>query len=105
MLAKRAGNALWTAIDRDERAAGRIVVWVEADAEVSTAMIRSLFHGDPRTALEQSVEHVGAVGREKAGAVEGLGGERDDHVDQDEHQRREEGGHARVCASRPWTPR
>src|SRR3954452_12475097 len=34
--AKRDGSALKAAIDRLVRAVGRIVVWVEADAEVST---------------------------------------------------------------------
>ena len=38
-------------MDSDERAAGRIVVCVEADADVSTAMMSSLFQGDPSTAL------------------------------------------------------
>ncbi len=34
MRAKRVGMALYAAIDRAVRAVGRIVVWVEADAEV-----------------------------------------------------------------------
>src|SRR6478609_112221 len=38
ILAKRAGAALNTAIDRLVRAVGRMVVWVEAEAEVSTVM-------------------------------------------------------------------
>src|SRR5690349_12948965 len=37
------------AIERVVLAVGRIVVCVEADAEVSTAMISSLSHGDPKT--------------------------------------------------------
>src|ERR1700722_10768502 len=51
MSANRFGNALCTAIDSAERAAGKMVVWVEDDAEVSTQMIRSLFHGEPSTAV------------------------------------------------------
>src|SRR5579862_6704849 len=49
MSAKRLGNALCTAIDNEDRAAGRMVVWVEDDAEVSTQMMSSLFQGEPRT--------------------------------------------------------
>src|SRR3954453_9593285 len=37
------------AIDRVVRAVGRIVVWVDAEAEVSTAMIRILSRGEPKT--------------------------------------------------------
>jgi hypothetical protein len=51
MFANRFGMAPWAAIESDVRAVGRIVVWVEADADVSTAMIRSLFHGVPSTSL------------------------------------------------------
>ncbi len=51
MSAKRLGNALCTAIDSDERAAGRMVVWVDDEAEVSTQRINNLFHGDPNTAV------------------------------------------------------
>src|ERR1700709_2632109 len=36
IFANRAGAALNTAIDRVVRAVGRMVVWVEAEAEVST---------------------------------------------------------------------
>src|SRR5580704_3972300 len=49
MSAKRLGNALCTAIDNEDRAAGRMVVWVEDDAEVSTQMRSSLSQGVPRT--------------------------------------------------------
>ena len=41
--------APWAAIESDVRAVGRIVVWVEAEADVSTAMMRSLSHGEPST--------------------------------------------------------
>ena len=69
-------TAFQCAIESVVRAVGRIVVCVEADAEVSTAMISSLF--------KRAAEHPGAervedvflvrfVGQE-ADAVEGLGG-------------------------------
>src|SRR3954447_17019844 len=48
---KIAGIAFWRAIDRLVRAVGRIVVWVEADADVSTAMISSLSSPEPSTPL------------------------------------------------------
>ena len=50
MSANFLGKALCTAMDSEERAAGRMVVWVDDEAEVSTQMMRSLFHGDPKTA-------------------------------------------------------
>src|ERR1700722_16433137 len=50
MSANFLGSALCTAMDNDERAAGRMVVWVDDEAEVRTQRIRSLFHGDPNTA-------------------------------------------------------
>ena len=37
------------AIESVVRAVGRIVVCVDADADVSTAMISSLSHGEPKT--------------------------------------------------------
>ena len=37
------------AIESVVRAVGRIVVWVDADAEVSTVMISSLSSGEPNT--------------------------------------------------------
>lgn len=40
--ASLSGTALWTPIDSIVRVAGRIVVWHEAEADVSTAMISSL---------------------------------------------------------------
>ena len=54
MSANRRGNALCTAIDSEERAAGRMVVWVDDEAEVSTQMMSSLFHGDPSTAVPRA---------------------------------------------------
>jgi hypothetical protein len=43
------GIALERAIESVVRAVGRIVVWVEAAAEESTAMIRILSSGEPKT--------------------------------------------------------
>src|SRR5450631_1905764 len=54
MSAKRLGNALWTAMDSEERAAGRMVVCVDDEADVSTQMMSSLFHGDPNTAVPRA---------------------------------------------------
>ena len=45
------GIALARAIESVVRAVGRIVVWVEAAAEVSTAMIRILSSGEPKTSV------------------------------------------------------
>ena len=50
-MAKLFGSAPWLAIESVVRVVGRIVVCVEADAEVRTAMISSLSHGDPSTSL------------------------------------------------------
>ena len=43
------GIARHFAIDSVVLAVGRIVVWVDADADVRTAMIRSLYQGEPKT--------------------------------------------------------
>jgi hypothetical protein len=51
---KVAGIALTLAIDSAVRAVGRIVVWVDAAADVSTAMITILSHGLPKTWLPSS---------------------------------------------------
>src|SRR5580700_3962585 len=50
MSANFLGNALCTAMDSEERAAGRMVVCVEDDAEVSTQTMSSLPHPVPCTA-------------------------------------------------------
>src|ERR1700722_6448588 len=50
MSANFLGKALCTAIDNEDRAAGRGGVCGGDEAEVSTQMISSLFHGDPNTA-------------------------------------------------------
>ncbi len=49
------GIAPCTAIERLVREVGRIVVCVDADAEVSTAMIRSLSQGEPRTSVPSAL--------------------------------------------------
>src|ERR1700691_4759999 len=54
MSANFLGNALCTAIDKEERAAGRMVVCVDDEADVSTQMMSSLFHGDPKTAVPRA---------------------------------------------------
>src|ERR1700722_3324977 len=54
MSANFLGSALCTAMDREERAAGRMVVWVEDEAEVSTQMMRNLFQGVPNTAFPRA---------------------------------------------------
>lgn len=40
---------MWTDIESADRAAGRMVVWVDADAEVSTASTRNLSQPLPKT--------------------------------------------------------
>ena len=59
--AERPGIAPARAIDSVVRAVGRIVVWVDAAAEVSTAMIRSLSSGEPKTSVAERREHVVGV--------------------------------------------
>ena len=63
MRPRIAGIALARAIDSEVRAVGRIVVWVDAAAEVSTAMITSLSSGEPSTCVPSSAEHVARVVR------------------------------------------
>ena len=77
------GTAFHRAIESVVRAVGRIVVCVEADAEVSTAMISSLSHGDPKIfvprTLRTSLVFVDA--RKPVPRVR-LGGGRDEEVDE-----------------------
>ena len=54
MTPSDAGSAFARAIDSDVRAVGRIVVCVEAAAEVSTAMITILSSGLPSTSAPSS---------------------------------------------------
>ena len=49
------GSAPQRLIDRTVRAVGRIVVWVDADAEVSTASITILSSGVPNTSLANAL--------------------------------------------------
>src|ERR1044072_2963793 len=49
------GSAPWAAIDSDVREVGKIVVCVDAEADVSTAMISSLFHAEPSTSLPSAL--------------------------------------------------
>ncbi len=77
------GSALCTAIDSEERAAGRMVVWVDDEADVSTAMMSNLFHGDPSTAVPRALRTSPMLLLlvEEPGAVVRLGGDRHDDVD------------------------
>ena len=63
------------AIDRLVRAVGRIVVCVDAAAELSTAMISSLSSGEPKTCGAEHAEHVVGVVDEQLLAAVGLRGE------------------------------
>ena len=56
-----AGIASARAIDSDVRAVGRIVVCVDAAAEVSTAMIRILSSGEPNTCLPSTLSTSSAL--------------------------------------------
>ena len=58
---KTLGSAPQRAIDRLVRAVGRIVVCVDAAAEVSTAMIRSLSSGEPKTWLPSTLSTSSAL--------------------------------------------
>ena len=75
------GIAFARAIESVVRAVGRIVVWVDAAAEVSTAMIRSLSSGEPKTSVPRRAEHVFRFCGQALDAVVGLGGDGDDEVD------------------------
>ena len=75
-------------MDSEVRAVGRMVVWVEAAAEVSTAIKGSLSQGYPST----SVPRVASTSSEfsiRVWAGEGHGGERHDHVDADQDDGRD----------------
>ena len=104
------GNARCIAIDSDVRAAGRIVVWQLAAAELSTAMISSFKHNVPSAGVAEHElaggrEHVVGVVGEEVGALHRLRRERDDHEDRDEDERGEHAGEAGRACSRPRTPR
>ena len=51
MFAQNFGRAPLAPMESAVRAVGRIVVWVDAAADVSTAMIISLSSGEPRTSF------------------------------------------------------
>jgi hypothetical protein len=51
---KAAGMEFHLAMDSVVRAVGRIVVWVEAEAEVRTQMTSSLSSPDPKTPLPRA---------------------------------------------------
>ena len=51
IFAQYFGSAPFAPIESAVRAVGRIVVWVDAAADVSTARISSLSSGEPRTSL------------------------------------------------------
>jgi hypothetical protein len=55
------GSAPQRAIDRLVRAVGRIVVCVEAAAELSTAMISSLSSGEPKTFVPSTLRTSSAL--------------------------------------------
>ena len=65
MRPNAAGSPPSVAIDSVVRAVGRIVVCVEAEAEVSTAMISSLSSGEPNTPLAERAEDVARVAGEE----------------------------------------
>ena len=88
------GIAFARAIDSDVRAVGRIVVCVEAAADVSTAMISSLSSGEPRTAEPSSLKTSSELSISACGTVEGLGRDGDDHVDRQQDEGADDGGAA-----------
>ncbi len=67
MRAKYFGIAPCAAIERLVREVGRIVVCVEADAEVSTAMISSLSQGEPRTSVPSALSTSSALSTRNCG--------------------------------------
>jgi hypothetical protein len=69
MRPSASGIARTRAMDSDVRAVGRIVVCVEAAAEVSTAMISSLSSGEPRTAVPRLVKMSSALSMSSCGPL------------------------------------
>ena len=92
IVPKRFGAARLAAIESAERVAGRIVVWQDAEADVSTAMIEELVPGRPEHVGAEAREHVVAVLLEEADAVVGLRGHGDERVDAEQHDRRDDRG-------------
>ena len=68
------------AIESSLRAAGRIVVCVDAAADVSTAMIRNLSKGEPSTRLPVALSTSSAFVGEELRPLHRLRGDGDDHV-------------------------
>ena len=102
--------ALYTAIDSVVRAVGRIVVCVEAAAELSTMSRRSLVRKLPKPDVpkmeDPSTEStspalVGVLQPDPLRADAGVGLRRQDHhgVRDEEDERRDDGGPARRCLS------
>ena len=87
-------TAFQCAIDSVVRAVGRIVVCVEAEAEVSTVMIRSLLSVPPRTPLPSALSTSSSLPSavRKPTPWKDCAAGRDDHIDQDEQDGREHGG-------------
>ena len=95
--AKAFGSAPQFAIEIVVRAVGRIVVWVDADAEVSTGEQQELLqHAGAEHAGAEGAENVVRVGAQELRAGVGLRGGRDEQVDQHEQDRRE---HRRAARS------
>ena len=93
-LANRLGNAPWTAIDSAVRVEGRIVVWVDADADVSTAMISSLSSGEPNTSLPRAASTSSWLSSRNFGPWKAMRRDRHDDVDADEDDRAQDRGDA-----------
>ena len=80
ILAKLAGNAWYAAIDNVVRAVGRIVVCVDAAADVSTAMMRILSRLLPSTCEPIAANTSSLLSSSTCGAGEGERRGRDDRV-------------------------
>ena len=97
-LANRFGNAPWTAIDSAVRVEGRIVVCVDADADVSTAMISSLSSGEPNTSPPSAASTSSWLSSRNFGPWKAMAAIADDDVDADQDDRaqdRRDAGRAR----------
>ena len=81
------GSARQRAIERLVRAVGRIVVCVDAAAELRTAMISSLSSGEPKTFVPRTLSTSSALSVEQLLAAVGLRREGDGDVDPQQQQR------------------
>jgi hypothetical protein len=87
------GSAPQLAIEIVVRAVGRIVVWVDAEAEVSTEKSRNFCRmPEPNTRVPSGLSTSFELLIEEVRAGVGLRGRRDEQVDQHEQDRREHGG-------------